>query len=1133
MKGFIVYPTYRIDDDKAVVYLFGRLENGESFLSMHDFKPYFYILTKHRKRAEKIKAASFKDSSFTNFLDEKMTKVTLNLPADVPKTKRLFLEENIACYEADIRFPYRFLIDHDIRGSLDLDGHYETGEHIDRVYKNPDFEPTDFFPKLKVLSFDIETDKDAGDLYSISLYDGSYKNVLLVKKKGKFKNAECFPSEKEVLERFQELVLELDPDVIVGWNVIDFDLDYLKKKFKEHKVPFLFGRVPWPCKLRISESFFRDSSADFPGRMVLDGIHLMKTSFIKLDDYKLNTAAKHILGDTKIFQGAGRHDEITEAYNKDPQKLVDYNLKDSILAYDVIFKSGSFDLTILRSLLTRMQLDRVNASIASFDSLYLRELQKRKLVAPSANIVDREERILGGFVMDPKPGIYDNIVIVDFKSLYPSIIRSFNIDPVSFVPKENAKLFKSSELLEAPNGALFKRKDGVLPDVIQHMWEQRDKAKKRKEKLAIYAIKILMNCFTPDTDILTDQGIKKITEIKKGDLVYSLNPKTRKTELNKVTRTFKYPYKGKVISIQSKNVDFIVTPNHRFFVKVGKKYQWFEAQELLEKATKNFWLPKHKSIKGKIIKWFDLKKKCNELAIAFRIKEEKLQKARKHSSVPNRYHLSDWLQLIGWYVSEGYIYISKEKRYPGKVSWRGVSHKIILCQKKEKTREKIIKLLKKMGLKYSSEFNGITVTNQILAEVLLAECGAGSHNKRIPNWVFELDQSILHNLFKTAMLGDGNSNGERYSSKNKDLAEDVLRLVHHLGYYGFVYEDTQKYDGEDYTMYRVQINKRKGIRPYISKYKNIREVDYEGSVYCVEVSPNHTVLAGRNTKLHFCGQSFFGVMANPTFRFHSLEMANAITHFGQLIIKKCAEEIEKKGFEVIYGDTDSLFVNVNAKDYKNALKVGKTIETEINSFFKSFVKKEYKKESFLELEFEKVYKKLFLPKARKSAEGAKKRYSGLLEKDKKDVLEFTGLEFVRRDWTEAARKFQYDLHWKVFHNKNPSKFIKEFVADLKKGKFDELLIYKKGIRKSVDSYTKTTPPHIKAARKAGIKKVGILEYVMTLDGPEAVGFQKSKMDYEHYVEKQIKPIAEAVLIFFDLTFDDVLKASKQVSLGDF
>ena len=771
MKGFIIYPTYKIEEDQAFIYLFGRLENGESFLTVSKYKPYFYILTKHKKRAEKIKKAEYKDTSSTTFQGEKVTKVILSTPHEVPKVKSVFLEESIPCFEADIRFHQRFLIDKDIRGSLDIEGHYEATDYIDRVYKEPDLSPAEYFPKLKVLSFDIETDKHAGDLYSISLYTGEYSNVL-INKEGKFKNAESFSSEKEVLERFQELVLELDPDVIVGWNVIDFDLAYLRDKFKKNKIPFHLGRVPWPCKLRLSESFFRDSSADFPGRMVLDGIHMMKVSFIKLDDYKLNTAAKTILGDEKIFTGSGRHDEITEAYHKDPQKLIDYNLKDSILAYDVIIKSNSLDLTIRRSLITRMPLDRVNASIASFDSLYLRSLQEKKLVAPSANIGDREERITGGFVMESKPGIYDNIVIVDFKSLYPSIIRTFNIDPASFIPKNELRFHKKADLLEAPNGAHFKREDGILPDIIKHLWNQRDKAKQRKDPLATWAIKILMN-------------------------------------------------------------------------------------------------------------------------------------------------------------------------------------------------------------------------------------------------------------------------------------------------------------------------------------------------------------------------SFFGVMANPTFRFYSLEMANAITHFGHHIIKTCAKEIEKQGFEVIYGDTDSIFINVKAKDYKEANKLGKNIQEKMNVFFKSFVKKEYKKESFLDLEFEKVYKKLFLPRVRKREEGAKKRYSGLLEKEGKEELQFIGLEFVRRDWTEAARKFQYDLHWKIFHNENPSVFIKGFVDKLKKGKYDDLLIYRKGIRKSVDSYTKTTPPHIKAARKAGIEKVGIIEYYMTVDGPEAVGFQKSKIDYDHYVDKQIKPLAEAVLTFFELTFDDVLKASKQVSLGDF
>ncbi|MEK6903257.1 MAG: DNA polymerase II [Nanoarchaeota archaeon] len=775
MKGFIVYPTYHTEHGKSLVYLFGRLENGQSFLTINEFKPYFYIRTHDIKKAKKINNHAFyENTDFTTFTGENVTKIVLESPKDVAPFRNMLLEEGISCYEADIRFPYRFLIDHDIRGSLEIDGDYELSESIDRIYHNPTLKPANYFPKLKVLSFDIETDKHAGDLYAISVYTESFQKVFLVKKGGKYKNAECFATEEEVLERFMNIVKELDPDVIVGWNVIDFDLNYLQKKYKEYHIPFLFGRVPWPCKLRISESFFRDSSADIPGRMVLDGIHLLKMSFIKMDNYKLDTAAQTFLGEKKLIEGPKKYEQIDDAYNNNPQKLVDYNLKDAELAYNIIFKTDALSLTIRRSLLTRMQLDRVNASIASFDALYLRELQKRKLVAPTAVILDRDERIVGGFVRDPKPGIYENSIIVDFKSLYPSIMRTFNIDPVTFVGKQEAKKYNKEELIEAPNGAYFKREEGILPQLIQQLWLERDAAKKRKDQLSSHAIKILMN-------------------------------------------------------------------------------------------------------------------------------------------------------------------------------------------------------------------------------------------------------------------------------------------------------------------------------------------------------------------------SFFGIAANPTFRFYSLDMSNAITHFGRLIIQTCAEEIQKRGYDVIYGDTDSLFIDPKLKHYDDAVALGKKLQHDMTYFFKTFVKKEYNRESYLELEFDKVYKKLLLPKVRKSevGEGAKKRYSGLLIEDGKEEVEFVGLESVRRDWTDAAQKFQRELYWKIFHEENPTLFIKEFVNDLKSGKYDSMLVYRKGIRKSVDAYTKTTPPHIKAARKAGIEKVGIMEYYMTVDGPEAVGFQKNKLDYDHYVEKQIKPIAEAVLTFFHVSFDDLLKTHKQISLNDF
>lgn len=770
-RGFIVYPTYKIEDNKAYIYLFGRLENGESFLTISPFRPYFFIKTEDRKKAEKLAGLEYEDSDFKDFDGNKATKVVLDTPKAVPEVRNMFTDAGINCYEADIRFAQRFLIDKDIKGCVDIDGGYEKGKLVDRVYKEPKLKPTKYFPKLKVLSIDIETDLKADKLFSISLVSEDYRKVLITKK-GKFRNAECFDDEKSLLERFREIILSQDPDVIVGWNVIDFDFKVLKGMFDKYKIPFQFGRVDWNCTLRLTDSFFMDSKADFPGRAVLDGIHLLKVSFIGLEDYKLSTAAKKFLGEEKVFTSANRWDEIANAYKNDPQKLIDYNLKDSQLVLDIIKKSGVLDLSIKRSILTRMQLDRVKSSIASLDSLYLKELQKRKIVANSVFSSEAEERIKGGYVMKSKPGIYDNILVFDFKSLYPSIIRTFNIDPLTFVDKKKAAKLDKSKLIEAPNGAYFSHEDGILPTLIQQLWAQRDRAKKEKDKLESNAIKILMN-------------------------------------------------------------------------------------------------------------------------------------------------------------------------------------------------------------------------------------------------------------------------------------------------------------------------------------------------------------------------SFFGVLANPMCRFYSLDMANAITHFGQFLIKLMAQKIEEQGYEVIYGDTDSIFVDAKEKDYKKCLKIAEEIQYLINNFHKAYIKKNYRRESFMDLEFEKCYKRFLMPRVRHGEEGAKKRYAGLVEEGGKDKMEFVGLEVVRRDWTGLAKKFQVELLERIFRREEVSGYVKEFVEDLKNGKYDSLLIYKKAIRKQVKAYTKTTPPHIQAARKLGMEGVGIIEYMQTVKGPEPLDARKSKIDYQHYIEKQIKPIADSVLGFFDETFDELIAGHKQAKLGEF
>ena len=284
--------------------------------------------------------------------------------------------------------------------------------------------------------------------------------------------------------------------------------------------------------------------------------------------------------------------------------------------------------------------------------------------------------------------------------------------------------------------------------------------------------------------------------------------------------------------------------------------------------------------------------------------------------------------------------------------------------------------------------------------------------------------------------------------------------------------------------------------------------------------------------------SFFGVLASPACRFYSLEMGNAITSFARHFIQKTIEQVSEMGYQVIYGDTDSCFVDLQAGSYEEAKRIGEEIGRKITSFYREYVREEYGRESFLELELDKVFVHFIMPKIRGSEQGAKKRYAGIIMKDGKEHLEVTGMELVRRDWTDLAKRFQRHLLELVFKREDPSGFIRTFVEDLKSGRQDDLLVYKKAIRKELSSYTKTTPPHVKAARlleeRGGVLESNVMEYVMTTEGPYPVQLaDRPPIDYDHYAEKQLKPIADAILVFFNTTFEEALAGSKQTTLGGF
>jgi DNA polymerase-2 len=192
------------------------------------------------------------------------------------------------------------------------------------------------------------------------------------------------------------------------------------------------------------------------------------------------------------------------------------------------------------------------------------------------------------------------------------------------------------------------------------------------------------------------------------------------------------------------------------------------------------------------------------------------------------------------------------------------------------------------------------------------------------------------------------------------------------------------------------------------------------------------------------------------------------------------------------------------------------------------IEQHWRVQSKLELKFEKLYHKLFLPHARHSARGASKRYAGLRHDNLQ--LEFVGMEVVRRDWTPLAKEVQRELYLRLFRDEPVETYLSEIVSRVRDGELDTELVYRKNLRKDADEYTATTPPHVAAARKSTQPVGRLIQYVMTTAGPEPLDNVQHPLDREHYVDKQIRPVAEPVLGTLGLDFDQVVGNSRQIEM---
>lgn len=838
--GFILQAVERTTPEGAAVHLYGRLSDGRTFLVREGrLRPHFWIREADVERARTLglRPSNLRAHDLSGArLCALWAKDSRALEADAARLEA----SSVDTFEADVRLPQRLLMARGLRGAVTLTGpchsgrdaqHAPEARHVDCVFDDPTLTPARFTPRLRVLSFDIETNPNAQRLLSVALFGLGAAEVMVVPPPGQPApaSATAFPHERALLAAFARRVIELDPDVLTGWNVVDFDLRFLEGVGKRLGTSVELGRGAGG--LRVDAARFRYAAvrAHIPGRVVLDGLELVRGAFMPFEEHNLDFVARAVLGEGKLAfeeaapkgSGAARIAALMNLYERDLPTFCRYNLRDAELALGIVEKLRLVELAVERSRLSGMQPDRVNASVASFELLYGAALHARGIATPNRPPQDAPfEPTTGGHVLEPVAGLHAYVASLDFKSLYPSLIRTFEIDPLGHARA-------GEDAIVAPNGARFSRERGVLPALLDELVAAREAHKREGDETGSHAIKILMN-------------------------------------------------------------------------------------------------------------------------------------------------------------------------------------------------------------------------------------------------------------------------------------------------------------------------------------------------------------------------SFYGVLGTPACRYHDPDLANAITTFGRDVLLWTRDFLEAAGHRVLYGDTDSLFVETHAHSGDGAREVAAALAQRVNEGLRAFLLSRHRVVSRLELEVDTVYIRLFFPPMRhrgaanaqaepllpggsarspsaagttgpgeaaepRNGGGARKRYVGLAYERGATRVVFTGMEVVRSDWTALAKNVQRGLYERLFSAATSSagatadtaawtgereaaarasiaSYLQEVTRALQAGALDGELVYKKALRKPLDAYTASAPPHVVAARKLEGGPGRNVRYVITVAGPEPADERRHALDREHYLEKQVRPVAEPVLELCGLAFDDVVGRARQLSL---
>ncbi len=486
----ILSGSYSKVEDGVVIELFGKTDKGVSITLLYEcFNPYFKLVDppedclKELEKDDEIKEIT-SEELWVDGEKRNCKKVVCTYPWKVPGYRKK-LKKRCKVLAADIPFVQRFIYDFDLSSTVKV-----RGEMIDEDYTTEEilsvqeFENTDpIKPDLDILSFDIENSLEDDRLLTIG--------CVLEKEDGR-ETLSLEGNEEEMIERFQNFVLEKDPDVITGYNINGYDLPKLDERAKEVGIEEInLGRD----KGKLREKGQRYWSIN--GRIIADAWWSVKSE-LNLKRETLNHVAEELLEEVKDDVDSSK---IDKEWDERPEEVKKYCVKDAELALDILKElevlSKAMDMGTVAKLPVEEGLNPRTSTLV--DSILIRKAEENYVGVPLTSHGRKRGKIKGGYVHSIEPGLYHWVSVLDFKSMYPSIIIQNNICFTT--------LSKDGDI-ESPTGTKFltpEQKKGLLPEILENLMKERDEVKEKMKQAEgkeerYYrglqnAIKVLMNSF--------------------------------------------------------------------------------------------------------------------------------------------------------------------------------------------------------------------------------------------------------------------------------------------------------------------------------------------------------------------------------------------------------------------------------------------------------------------------------------------------------------------------------------------------------------------------------------------------------------------------------------------------------------